>query len=227
MSQKDDSLLTMRRYLVETYRIADRNTNPNEYVNTAAVAEALDVSAPAVNRMVVRLREQGWMQHEPYQGIRLTEKGRHEALQELRRYRITETFLQRVMGFGWEAVYEEAQTMRNGLTDAVVERMAQMTQQPTFCPHGEPIPNADGQIAALDDQPLAGAPIAQDYVITRVRTRERERLEYMAALGLLPHSKIHLLHAAPFNGPMQLKINKEFRIIGHNLAELIRVQVAE
>jgi len=60
--------------------------------------------------------------------------------------------------------------------------------------------------------------------VTRVRTRESDRLEYLSALGLLPGTPVIVLHKAPFNGPVQLRVGREYRIIGHNLAELIRVK---
>jgi len=57
-----------------------------------------------------------------------------------------------------------------------------------------------------------------------VRTRESDRLEYLAALGLTPGKHLQIIHLAPFNGPLQLKVGTEYRIVGHNLAELIKVK---
>ncbi len=223
---------TMRDYLAEIYRlsegdrvVADMTLVPKEgFISTSALADLLDVSAPAVNRMVTRLRELGLLEHEPYHGIRLTDVGKREALKELRRHRIAEAFLVKVMGFGWHEVNEEADRMAGALSEPIAERMLQMAGNPTRCPHGEPIPTPDGALPALDDFLLATAHVGDDLEITRIRTRESDRLEYLSALGLLPGTQIHLLHIAPFNGPMQLKVGKEYRIIGHNLAELIRVR---
>jgi DtxR family Mn-dependent transcriptional regulator len=89
---------TMRDYLAEIYRLSDRGSNEQGYISTSALADLLDVSPPAVNRMVTRLREMGLLQHEPYQGIRLTEEGRREALKQLRKHRIVEAFLVNTMG---------------------------------------------------------------------------------------------------------------------------------
>ncbi len=215
---------TMRDYLAEIYRLADQSKADEPFVSTSALAELLDVSAPAVNRMVTRLKELSLLQHEPYQGIRLTETGQREALKELRRRRITEAFLVKVMNFGWHEVYEEAHRISSSLSDSLSERMSQMAGNPTRCPHGEPIPSAEGMLPPGDDYTLAEAQQNVNLEITRVRTREPERLEYLGALGLLPGTPIHLLHTAPFNGPLQLKVGREYRIIGHNLAELICVR---
>ncbi len=212
---------TMRDYLAEVYRLSERGER-DSYVSTSALAEMLDVSAPAVNRMVTRLREFGLLQHEPYQGIRLTPQGTVEALKQLRRQRIVEAFLVTVMGFGWHQVHEEAIRIARSLAEPIAERMLLMAGNPAACPHGEPIPSADGEIADLHDLALPDAPQNQLLTVTRVSTREADRLEYVAALGLLPGRTVEVLHTAPFHGPIQLRVGKEYRIIGHNLAEMIR-----
>lgn len=223
----EDLSPTMRDYLAEIYRLSDRNSEADQYfVSTSMLADLLDVSAPAVNRMVTRLKELGLLEHEPYRGIRLTDAGSREALKELRRHRIAEVFLVNVMGFEWHEVHEEADSMGHALSDALAERMAEMAGNPTHCPHGEPIPDADGNIRIPEDFLLADA--ESGWVrITRVLTREADRLEYMAALGLTPGTELEVLHVAPFHGPMQLRVGSEYRIIGYNLAELIRVQAVK
>lgn len=219
---------TMREYLAQIQRLTDRSSdsphNGEAFVSTSALADILDVSAPAVNRMVTKLREMGLLSHEPYRGISLTPQGEREALRELRRHRIAEVFLVKVMGFGWHEVHEEADRMSRALSETIAERMAQMAGYPSVCPHGEPIPDKDGNPIEPDDVLLSDAPHNVDLEITRVRTREAERLQYLTALALTPGSHLQVLHAAPFHGPMQLKVGSEFRIIGHNLAELIRVK---
>lgn len=218
-----DELSTIRKYLADIYRLSNRGSQ--EYVSTSTLADVRDVSAPAVNRMVTRLKEMGLLEHEPYQGIRLTEAGTREALKQLRRHRIAEAFLVNVMGFGWHEIHEEANKISSALSEALTDRMAQMAGNPAFCPHGEPIPSPEGDIAPLDDTLLSESTTEGDLVITRVRTREPDRLEYIAALGLTPGTTVHVIHIAPFNGPLQLKVGGEYRIIGHNLAELICVKL--
>jgi DtxR family transcriptional regulator, Mn-dependent transcriptional regulator len=220
----EDLSTKMRGYLAEVYRISDSQQSADGFITTSALAESLMVSPPAVNRMVNRLKEQGLLEHEPYQGIRLTEAGRREALQALRAHRIAEVFLQKVMNFSWEEVYHEAQSMSDALSDALIQRMAEMTANPKYCPHGEPIPQADGSIEAMNDMLLSDVEAGSHVQVTRMRSRDTDRLNYIHALGLSPNTKLDVIHKAPFNGPMQLKIGNEYRIVGHNLAELIRVR---
>jgi len=208
----DDLSIKMRSYLAEIYRLADIEQPEDGFVSTSALADMLFVSAPAVNRMVNRLKDADLIEHEPYQGIRLTEAGKKEALQYLRAQRIAEVFLSKVMGFAWEDVYLEASKISSALTDALIDRM-------------EPIPHADGSIEEMGDIRLSDIQEAATVQVTRMRTREADRLNYIEALGLMPGVTLDVVHKAPFDGPMQLKIGKEYRIIGHNLAELIRVHI--
>ena len=214
----------MRAYLAEIYRLIDRQPEAVDYVSTSALADLLFVSPPAVNRMVNKLKELDLLEHEPYQGIALTKKGCAEALKQIRYHRIAETFLVNVMDMNWLDVYDEASTLSSGLSDIVVQRMYEMAGQPEFCPHGEPIPNQDGALPDIDDEFLSKIEAGKRVKITRVTTREFDRLQYLEALGLLPGTELDLIHVAPFDGPMQLKLDNEYRIIGNNLAQLIRVK---
>lgn len=219
----DDQLSsTMRDYLVKIYRLSEQDPT-NHYVGTSELADLLMVSAPAVNRMVTKLREMGLLHHERYQGIALTEAGEREALKHLRRHRLIETFLVDVMGMGWHEVHEEAERMSGALGDKLLHRMSEMANHPTRDPHGEPIPAEDGTVTLPNDVLLVEAEIGHDYTLSRVTTDEPDRLEYMEALGLTPEAEFKLLHKAPFNGPIQLQLGREYRIIGYNLAEHIRV----
>lgn len=221
----EDLSQKMRVYLAEIYRLADLQDQLDGYISTAALSEILDVTAPAVNRMVNRLKELNLLDHQPYQGIRLTEQGRSEALQQLRAHRIAEVFLAQVMGFKWDEVHEEASLISSTLDDKLLARMDEMTHHPTHCPHGEPIPAPDGTLPPFNDILLCSAAANSHVQVTRMRTRDKDRLRYIEALGLMPGARLDVLHVAPFNGPMQLKVGGEYRIIGHNLAELIRVTV--
>jgi DtxR family Mn-dependent transcriptional regulator len=130
------------------------------------------------------------------------------------------------MSFGWHQVHYDADRMSRALTATIEARMYEMAGRPTHCPHGEPIPSPDGDLPPLDDSLLSEAEEKQALVITRVRTREPDRLEYLEALGLLPGTPVEVIHKAPFSGPLQLRVGTEFRIIGHNLAEVLRVKPA-
>lgn len=212
----------MQDYLAEAYRIAYYQKE-TPYVSTSALAEVLNVSAPAVTRMVQRLKEAGYLEHEPYRGILLTPAGEQEALRSIRRHRLVEVFLVDVMKFGWHEVHDAADTLGEAVSETVVARMDQMAGFPRRCPHGEPIPTADGIMPRVVDFPLNEAPAGSSFVISRVTTHDADQLDYLGGLGLKPGARLTLIGRAPFNGPLQLEAGSAFPVIGHELAGRLRV----
>ncbi len=219
----EDASNAMQEYLAEAYRIAYYQGEENPYISTSALANVLGVSAPAVTRMVQRLKDAGYLEHEPYRGIRLTRKGEREALMSIRRHRLVERFLTDVMGFGWHEVHDDADELGAAISDVVVERMAELAGHPRRCPHGEPIPSADGKMPRVVDQPLNHSAIGAEYVISRVNSHNPDVLIYLNTLGIRPGVTIQVLERAPFNGPIRIQCAGESHFIGHELADVLRV----
>lgn len=209
----------MRGYLAEIYRLQEDSPT----VSTTSLAERLNVTAPAIPRMLKRLKSAGYVKHVPYQGVELTELGREEALREIRRHRILEVFLVQVMGFSWYDVHEHAEDLGVGLNDVVVQRMAEMTNFPERCPHGEPIPDQDGFLPDVGDACLINHAVGHKGLISRVRTHEPERLAYLSSLGLIPGTAFEIVGRAPFNGPMRLRVGREEVVLGVELVKSLWV----
>jgi DtxR family Mn-dependent transcriptional regulator len=211
-----------RDYLAEIYQLGHIEANSSSgLVTSADLSERLFASQSTVNRVIERLRNAELIAHQRYVGVQLTERGQQEARAILRKQAIIETFLVNVMGFGWFEVYEEARRMRHRVSETLLERMWNMAGRPERSPFGEPIDAPDHE-----DQPeinLSDADTTHDYRIARVLTRQPDRLEYLAALELTPGTKLHLLHKAPFNGPIQIHLERDYRIIGHELAQMLTV----
>ncbi|HFE67127.1 MAG TPA: metal-dependent transcriptional regulator [Chloroflexi bacterium] len=209
----------MREYLAEIYRLQE----DSPMVSTTSLADRLNVSSPAIPRMLKRLRNAGYVKHIPYQGFELTELGREEALRELRRHRIMEVFLVNVMGFTWDETHELAEDLSKGINDTITERMAEMTNQPTRCPHGEPIPDLEGKLPELKDTCIINLTVGHKGMVSRVRTNEPERLKYFAELGLVPGAEFEIVGRAPFNGPMRLRVGRDDVVLGVELTKSLWV----
>jgi DtxR family Mn-dependent transcriptional regulator len=215
-----------QEYLAETYRIAYYQAG-DPYVSTSAIAEEMGVSAPAVTRMVQRLRDAGFVEHEPYRGVKLTPAGEREALRSIRRHRVIERFLVDVMAFGWHEVHESADEMDAGISDNIINRMEQMTGFPRRCPHGEPIPSADLKMPRITDEPLHEAVLGADWAISRVHTHDARLLDYLNTMGLEPGVAFELVERAPFNGPLKLRFNGSEVHIGYEIAQVLQVCPAD
>jgi DtxR family Mn-dependent transcriptional regulator len=209
----------MREYLAEIYRLQEDEPT----VSTTSLADRLNVSAPAVPRMLKRLKSSGFVKHIPYQGVELTELGQEEALREIRRHRILEVFLVKVMGFTWDEAHEHSDDLGKGLNNGLTLRMAEMTNHPTRCPHGEPIPDQAGNLPEINDVCIINLNVGHKGEISRVRTHETDKLQYFATLGLVPGAEFEIVGRAPFNGPMRLRVGREEVVLGVELTKLLWV----
>jgi DtxR family transcriptional regulator, Mn-dependent transcriptional regulator len=209
----------MREYLAEIYRLQEDEPT----VSTTSLADRLDVSAPAVPRMLKRLKSAGYVEHKPYQGVALTPLGEREALREIRRHRILEVFLVNIMGFTWDEAHVHSEDLGKGLNDALTNRMAEMTNFPTRCPHGEPIPDENGALPEIKDICIMNLGVGHKGEISRVRTHDLEKLRYLASLGLVPGAAFEIVGRAPFNGPMRLRLERDEAVLGVELTQSLWV----
>src|SRR5215213_1808193 len=162
----------MRRYAAEIYRLQQDH---HEQVSLSLLSSHVESSAQAISTMVKRLNKSGYLVHEPYRGVRLTPAGEKIAMPALRRHRLTEVFLVKVMNYDWAAAHELSDVFERGVNEEIEDRMDELAGHPTRCPHGEPIPNKDGVMPVVADTPLVDMPSSSDYVVSRMPTHDMEK----------------------------------------------------
>jgi DtxR family Mn-dependent transcriptional regulator len=131
-------------YLKAIWSLSERYTEQKPEALTRDLAEHLQVSPPAVSRMLKQMERQSLVAHIPYYGVRLTDKGRKVALKIVRRHRLLELFLAEVLGYSSGAVHDEAERLEHHISDEFENRIDVLLKFPKKCPHGSPIPNRNG-----------------------------------------------------------------------------------
>lgn len=217
---------SLENYLFAIYQLWNQQNDSGDLINAADLSAASGLTLSTVNRAIASLREKALIEHLPYQGIRLTELGRQVLVPRIRKHRIVEAFLYNFMHIEWHTVHTEAYPLGQSISKTITDRMWQLAGSPGNSPYGEAIPPVNGVLKTPDDVVLYRAALNTPMVISRVVTRDAERLQYIQALQLLPNTPLTVIHIAPFDGPMQLKLGNEYRIIGHHLAEILYVQPA-
>ena len=193
--------------------------------STKDVAERLSISSASVSNMFMRLRKMGLTEYEPYQGASLTEAGRVEALRLLRRHRLIETFLLERLGYPWEEVHEEAESLEHSVSDEFTERLAEFLGHPAYDPHGDPIPASDGTLEADDSFPLSAATAGQRVRIYRVGDEEAAKLAYLEEHGLMPGRLLEVKEVRALDGVVTVENEDgEIRSFGGPLAGSIYVR---
>lgn len=196
-------------------------------VSTSNLAEQLGGLKPAsVTGMVKRLAELHLVTHTPYQGVRLTPLGERVALEVVRHHRLLELYLVEALGYNWDEVHEEAEILEHYISEKFEARIAAQLGDPTFDPHGDPIPTLTGALPLRTEQRLADLPLGTTACVVRVQDQHADRLRYIATLGIVPSAQIEVIAVAPFDGPISVRVNTVTHPLDRRLARRIFVTTA-
>jgi DtxR family Mn-dependent transcriptional regulator len=191
---------------------------------TNDIAQRLAIAPASVSGMVRRLADQGLLAHEPYRGVRLTAAGRRAALRTIRRHRVIEAYLAQALGYPWDRVHAEAERLEHAASDELIDRMAAAIGEPAVDPHGAPIPTREGAVDERRLLSLAELAINLRARILRVSDEDGEMLRYLAGMDIVPGVEVVVEGREPFGGPIALRVGKELRSVGPELATHIRVE---
>ncbi len=197
----------------------------DEQVAISRIAERLGVSTVSATEMMKRLGERNLLVHTPYKGVQLTAVGRRRALNVLRRHRLWECFLMDQLDIPWEKTHEYACQLEHSTADEVADSLAAFLGNPATCPHGNPIPTAEGELADLHDVPLSEMEVGAAGRIARIFREETTLLEYLGERGLYPGMPLRVEDIAPYNGPMTLLVDGTEHILGRGIAAHIWIDL--
>jgi DtxR family transcriptional regulator, Mn-dependent transcriptional regulator len=196
-------------------------------VSTNELADRLGVTPGSVSAMVRKLSELGVVEHEPYHGVRLTERGRRVALEVLRHHRLIELFLAEELGMPWDRVHAEAEVLEHVISEDLEKLIAARLGDPTVDPHGDPIPTAkfeidEGHTRSLDElEPGASGRFV------RVSDSDPEMLRYLAERGIALGDAVEVSGRQPFGGPVFVRVGDRELPLGGQLAHAMRIKVGE
>lgn len=181
---------TVENYLKAIFLAQANLETRDALVPMGQVASALGVVPGTATTMVKALAESGLARYEPYMGVRLTDAGERLASRVLRRHRLVELFLVKILGMNWTDVHDEAERLEHAVSDRVIERMDEMLGRPATDPHGDPIPTAEGVLARPDHPDLTVAPVGVPLVVERVLDQDAAFLRFVEGQGLVPGARI-------------------------------------
>ena len=181
---------TIENYIKQIYM--KQQELPNALLPVGKLAVAMGVVPGTATAMVKTLADAGLVDYEPRSGVRLTRGGEQLALHVLRRHRILESFLVKILGLDWSEVHEEAEALEHALSDKVLERMDGLLNHPQFDPHGDPIPTASGSVAKPNVVPLNACAEGSFLRVARVSDQDAAFLQYIEQRGLVPGTQCTL-----------------------------------
>ena len=155
-------------------------------VSPGRIVQALNVAPGTVTAMMKTLTESQLVIYEPYAGVRLTPAGLRLAAHVIRRHRLVELFLVRIMGMDWSEVHRDAEVLEHAISDRLLERMDEKLGHPSFDPHGDPIPTADGLLPTLEQESLCSCPLDMRLTVARVTDQRAKFLQLLERHRLKP-----------------------------------------
>jgi len=196
----------------------------NGAVTTQALADRLHVSTASVTGMIKKLDTLRLVEHEPYHGVVLTQRGQAVALEVLRHHRLLELFLVEHLGVPWEEVHAEAERLEHYISEGLEERIAAKLGQPSHDPHGDPIPARDGSMIDIPARPLAACDAGSAARITRVSDRSTQLLQYLAERGLRPGAELAVVSVDELAGVMTIAVGASEHTLSLGVAGQILVE---
>jgi len=213
--------LTVENYVKAIYQLAEP---ADDAVATGQISAALGVLPGTVTSMLKTLDESNLATYTPYEGVRLTPAGRALALRVVRRHRLIERFLVETLQLSWDEVHEEAENMEHAVSDWLVDRIDAALGYPKTDPHGEPIPKADGTVAATPDRRLTDCRAGERFHVARVTDQTPEFLRYLSQAGLEIGTSGSLVANEPAADKVTISIRGANRTLPREMAGKLMVR---
>jgi DtxR family Mn-dependent transcriptional regulator len=216
---------TVENYLKTIFQAQTSLTTAESLVPMGHLASALGVVPGTATTMVKALAESGLVRYEPYVGVRLTPAGEKLAALVLRRHRLVELFLVKVMGMSWTEVHDEAELLEHAVSDRLIERIDEMLGRPAVDPHGDPIPGPEGTVDRFEYDTLLTCPLLAPVTVSRVSDQDSEFLRFVERHDLKPGEVVRVEERDPAADSVRLRGRNDREItIGARAASKVLVQ---
>lgn len=211
--------LTEENYLKAIFHLIDVENQ----VTVNELSKFLNIKMPSVNSMMKKFAQKNWVIYETYKPIRITDSGKVEAAKVVRKHRLTEMFLVEKMGFGWENVHEIAEQLEHIQSEEFFDKMDEILNYPKSDPHGEPIPDKDGNIINQDFHKLSECKIGEKVILCSVTISTDDFLNYLNQRKLVLGTEIEIVGIEKFDSSLTIKIMGKEEILSKIVSEKLLV----
>lgn len=202
--------LSEENYLKAIYHLGKQGSVG---VNTNAIAEQMDTKASSVTDMIKKLAEKDLVNYVKYQGVSLTKSGRLTAATVVRKHRLWEVFLVDQLKFSWDEVHDIAEQLEHIKSEKLIDKLDEFLGHPKEDPHGDPIPDKNGNITKIDKVLLSNVSEYSTCICVGVKDSSVEFLQYLDKIKLSIGSEIKLISKEPFDQSVTINLlNREITI---------------
>lgn len=196
----------------------------SEVAATGELARRLGLSPGTVTGMLQRLEEAKLVKYKSHQGARLTAAGKRLALKIIRRHRLVGLFLAQALGMPWDEVHEEAEQLEHAVSDRLAARIDEYLGFPDRDPHGDPIPDINGDLRTAEGEPLGACATGTRFVLLRVPADSPDFLRYLADGGLRVGATAEVVANQPSAGILTVRSGDQQLSLSQPMAETLLVR---
>lgn len=211
---------------IENFVKAIYQNKMNDALDTkpSTIAKKLQISSAAATDMAKKLAIKGLVDYEKYQELKLTPEGTNIALRIVRKHRIWESFLFKLLDLSLHEIHREAELLEHQTSDFLADKIHEYLGSPDFDPHGDPIPNNDGEIVEVKNAiSLANAIEGESYKISRLQSDDKDFFDFCATSGLINGELIYIEKQFEKTQMTQITINNTTLLLGYNFTSLIKI----
>ncbi|REE08350.1 DtxR family iron (metal) dependent repressor [Winogradskyella pacifica] len=208
--------LTEENYIKAIYHLS---SNGEKTVNTNAIASAMQTKASSVTDMIKKLSEKNYADYKKYQGVTLTDDGKRVAVNIIRKHRLWEVFLVEKLNFSWDEVHEVAEHLEHIKSDKLIDELDAFLEFPTYDPHGDPIPDKEGNFKHIEKIVLAKAEVGSTYKCVGVDDTSSKFLKYLDSNHIALGTIITVKHKEPFDNSIKIALENSEIVVSQSVAK--------
>lgn len=212
---------TEENYLKTIYSLFRVNNKP---VSTNKIAESLATKASSVTDMIKKLAEKELVNYVKYQGVSLTNQGKELAIYVIRKHRLWEVFLVRYLNFKWDEVHEVAEQLEHVKSMKLIDSLDTFLDFPRYDPHGDPIPDKEGNIVSRNAVLLSELNEERSGVLVGVKDSSSAFLKYLDNAEIKLGASIEIIHKESFDNSMLLLVDGQKISISQQISNNLYVK---
>ncbi|APY11118.1 iron-dependent repressor [Seonamhaeicola sp. S2-3] len=214
--------LSEENYLKAIYQLGQQGSLA---VSTNAIAKKIESKASSVTDMIKKLAEKKLANYVKYQGVSLTEKGRLTAALVVRKHRLWEVFLVEKLNFSWDEVHDVAEQLEHIKSLKLVNQLDDFLGNPTHDPHGDPIPDREGNYAPVKSVNILEINPGKEGVLALVKNSSNAFLKYLNKNNLSLGDRIKVLDFEPFDNSLTIETKSKKMIISKEVAQNLYLSI--
>jgi DtxR family Mn-dependent transcriptional regulator len=213
--------LSEENYLKAIYHL---ELNSDQGISTNAIAEKIETKASSVTDMIKKLSEKEVIVYKKYKGVNTTEFGRKTAANIVRKHRLWEVFLVDKLNFSWDEVHEVAEQLEHIKSQKLINELDALLGFPKQDPHGDPIPDENGNYHPIEKRLLATLHVDEKGVCIGVKDSSAEFLQFLDKQNIALGHQIKVLEKEPFDGSVQIEIEGRLLSISNKIANNLYIK---